>query len=195
MIALLTVKASMLLQAAVSVGDTVLMKQVKTDPTTFEKITSVASLVMTVTIIILTGALVPAAWNFRKSYAKISDLLDRVYNDVNPLMRNASTIADNVNYITTSVRVDVQQLSQTMTAANQKMMLAVDAAEARINQLNALLEVVQEEAESAFVTTASTLRGVKTGLNTVFDNEDLEDGDYIETYDDEKPRPKIRSRG
>lgn len=185
----------MLLQAAVSVGDTVLMKQVKTDPTTFEKVTSIASLVMTVTIIILTAALVPAAWNFRKSYAKISDLLDKVYNDVNPLMRNASTIADNVNYITTSVRVDVQQVSQTVAAANQRITQAINATEARINQLNALLEVVQEEAESAFVTTASTLRGVKTGLNTVFDNEELEDGYYSETDDNEKPRPKIRSRG
>lgn len=195
MIASLTVKASMLLQAAVSVGDTVLMKQVKTDPSAFEKITSVASLIMTISIIVLTAALVPAAWNFRKSYAKISELLDKVYNDVNPLMRHASTIADNVNYITTSVRVDVQQVSQTVAAANQRIMQAIDVTEARINQLNALLEVVQEEAESAFVTTASTLRGVKTGLNTVFDNEDMEDGDYIETDNDEKPRPKIRSRG
>ncbi len=194
MIASLTVKASMLLQAAVSVGDTVLMKQVKEDPTTFDKVTSIASGLMTIAIMVLTVALVPAAWNFRKSYAKISDLLDRIYNDVNPLMRHASTIADNVNYITTSVRVDVQQLSQTVAAANQRMMQAVNATETKIRELNALLEVVQEEAESAFVTTASTLRGVKTGLNTVFDNEDLEDGDYIETDDDEKPRPKIRSR-
>ncbi len=194
MIASLTVKATMLLQAAVSVGDTVLMKQVKSDPTTFEKVTSIASGLMTIAIMVLTVAMVPAAWNFRKSYAKISDLLDRIYNDVNPLMRHASTIADNVNYITTSVRVDVQQLSQTVAAANQRMMQAVNATEVRIKELNALLEVVQEEAESVFVTTASTLRGVKTGLNTVFDNEDLEDGYYIETDDDEKPRPKIRSR-
>ncbi len=195
MIASLTVKASMLLQAAVSVGDTVFMKQVKTDPSTFEKVTGIASALMTIGIIVLTAALVPAAWNFRKSYAKVSELLDKVYNDVNPLMRHASTIADNVNYITTSVRVDVQQLSQTIAAANQRMLQAVDAAEERIRELNALLVVVQEEAESAFVTTASTLRGVKTGLNTVFENEELEDGDYSETYDDEKPRPKIRSRG
>jgi hypothetical protein len=32
---------------------------------------------------------------FRKSYAKVSDLLDRVYG-INPLMRHASAIADNV---------------------------------------------------------------------------------------------------
>ena len=45
---------------------------------------------MTLAILVLTVALVPAAWNFRKSYKKISDLLDRVYGDVNPIMRHAS---------------------------------------------------------------------------------------------------------
>jgi uncharacterized protein YoxC len=195
MIELLTAKASMLMQAAAAAGDTVMMKQVRSDPTTFEKVTSIASGLMTIAVMVLTVALVPAAWNFRKSYAKISDLLDRVYNDISPLMRHASTIADNVNYITTSVRVDVQQVSQTVAAANQRLMQAVNATEARIKQLNALLEVVQEEAESAFVTTASTLRGVKTGLNKVFDNEEQDDGDNSETEDIEKPRPRIRTRG
>ena len=118
----------------------------------------VASGVMTITIIVLSAALIPAAWNFRKSYKKVSDMLDKVYGDINPLMRHASAIADNVDYISTAIRVDVQQVSQTVAAVNQRMQQAVAAAEDRINQLNALLEVVQEEAESAFVTTASTIR-------------------------------------
>jgi len=49
------------------------------------------------------------AWNFRKSYKKVSELLDRIYGDVNPLMRHASAIADNVNYVTTSIRTERQQ--------------------------------------------------------------------------------------
>ena len=47
-------------------------------------------------------------------------MLDRIYGDINPLMRHASTIADNVNYISTSVRVDVQKVSQTVALANQQ---------------------------------------------------------------------------
>ena len=35
-----------------------------------------------------------------------------VYGDINPIMRHASAIADNVNYITTSVRTDVQQVKR-----------------------------------------------------------------------------------
>jgi uncharacterized protein YoxC len=186
----------LLQQVARTLPDTIYTKQVVTEPGLWGKITSVASGVMTITVIILTVALVPAAWNFRKSYKKISDMLDKIYGDVNPLMRHASAIADNVDYVTTSIRVDVQQVSQTVAAVNQRLQDALEGAEDRMKQLNALLDVVQEEAESAFVTTASTIRGVQTGINQAFDEEDLFDGDYDESGADgwEKPRPRVRPR-
>ena len=186
----------LLLQAARTLPDTIFTKQIVAEPGLWDKVTSVAGGVMTITVIVLTAALVPAAWNFRKSYKKISDMLDKIYGDVNPLMRHASAIADNVDYISTSIRVDVQQVSQTVAAVNQRLQQAVSTAEDRIKQLNALLDVVQEEAESAFVTTASTIRGVRTGINTAFDQEELIDGDYDEGGADgwEKPRPRVRPR-
>jgi len=188
--------AELLLQVARALPDTIFTKQIVAEPGLWQKITSIASGVMTITVIVLTVALVPAAWNFRKSYKKISEMLDKVYGDVNPLMRHASAIADNVDYISTAIRVDVQQVSQTVAAVNQRLQQALTAAEDRINQLNALLDVVQEEAESAFVTTASTIRGVQTGINQAFDEEDWSDGDYDEGRADgwEKPRPRVRPR-
>ena len=188
--------AELLQQVARALPDTIYTKQVVVEPSLWEKITSIASGVMTFTVIVLTVGLVPAAWNFRKSYKKISDMLDKIYGDVNPLMRHASAIADNVDYISTSIRVDVQQVSQTVAAVNQRLQEAIESAEDRMNQLNALLDVVQEEAESAFVTTASTIRGVQTGINQAFDEEDLFDGDYDESGADgwEKPRPRVRPR-
>lgn len=188
--------ADLLMQAARALPDTIYTKQIAAEPTLFEKITSAASGIMTITIIILSAALIPAAWNFRKSYKKVSDMLDKIYGDINPLMRHASAIADNVDYISTAIRVDIQQVSQTVAAVNQRLQQAASATEDRIHQLNALLEVVQEEAESAFVTTASTIRGVRTGINQAFDEEDWNDGDYDESRADsgEKPRPRVRPR-
>jgi uncharacterized protein YoxC len=188
--------AELLQQVARALPDTIYTKQIVAEPGLWEKITSAASGVMTITVIVLTVALVPAAWNFRKSYRKISDMLDKIYGDINPLMRHASAIADNVDYITTSIRVDVQQVSQTVAAVNHRLQEAIAGAEERMNQLNALLDVVQEEAESAFVTTASTIRGVQTGINQAFDQEELIDGDYDESRADdwEKPRPRVRPR-
>ncbi len=186
----------LLLQVARSLPDTIYTKQIAEEPGMLQKVTGIASTVMTITIIILTMALVPAALNFRKSYKKISDMLDKVYGDINPIMRHASAIADNVDYISTSVRVDVQQLSQTVAAANKSLLKAVSAAEARINQLSALLEVVQDEAESAFVTTASTLRGVRTGISQALEQEEFNDGEFSETGADgwAESRPRIRPR-
>jgi len=187
--------SELLLQAASAFPDTIYAKQIAAQTGWFEKVTSIASVVMTLTIIVLSAALIPAAWNFRKSYKKVSDMLDKVYGDINPLMRHASAIADNVDYISTSIRVDIQQVSQTVAAVNQRLQQAVQLAEDRINELNALLDVVQEEAESAFVATASTLRGVKTGIQA-FDEEDWSDGDFDESRADEweKPRPRVRPR-
>ena len=188
--------AQLLLQAATALPDTIYTKQIVEEPGLWQKFITIASGIMTLSIIVLTVALVPAAWNFRKSYKKVSEMLDKVYGDINPLMRHASAIADNVDYISTAMRVDVQQVSQTVAAVNQRLQQAVGVAEERINQLNALLDVVQEEAESAFVTTASTIRGVQTGINQAFDEEDWSDGDYDEARADgwEKPRPRVRPR-
>jgi len=188
--------SDLLLQTARAFPDTIYAKQIAAQTGWFERVTGIASVVLTLTIIILSAALIPAAWNFRKSYKKVSDMLDKVYGDINPLMRHASSIADNVDYVSTAIRVDIQQVSQTVAAVNQRLQQAVDAAEDRIHQLNALLEVVQEEAESAFVTTASTIRGVRTGIDQAFDEEDWTDGDYDEGRADgwEKPRPRVRPR-
>jgi len=184
-----------LLQAAVSLPDTIITKQVEVDHGLFTQITTYASGLASIALLVLTVALVPAAWNFRKSYAKISDMMDRIYGDINPIMRHASTIADNVNYITTAVRVDVQKVSQTVAAANQRLMSSVELAEDRIKDLNALLAVVQEEAESAFISTASTVRGVRTGIHEALEKEESLDGRYIEGEPGwEKPRPRVRPR-
>jgi uncharacterized protein YoxC len=145
------------------VVDTPVVKMVTASPTAFERISGVASGMVSITLLVLTVALVPAAWNFRKSYKKVNELLDRVYGDINPLMRHASAIADDVNYITTAVRVDVQEVNRTVAAANERVRAAMDEAERQLRELRAFLAVVQAEAEDTFVTTASTVRGVRAG--------------------------------
>jgi uncharacterized protein YoxC len=191
-------------------SDTVVTRLITPERGWFETVTAVASGLMSVALLVLAIAMVPAAWNFRKSYAKVSALLDKVYGDVNPLMRHASAIADNVNYVTTSVRADVQQVNATIAAANQRLQQAVSLTEQRLNEFNALLEVVQHEAETMFVATASTVRGVRTGAAALHHEDDEEltpprplpaseefdDGDNdSDAFEAGTTRPRVRPRG
>ena len=174
-------------------ADTLLFRQVGSTPSVFERVASVASGLMSIALLALTVVLIPAAWNFRKSYKKVNELLKRIYGDINPLMRHASTIADNVDYITTSIRTDVQQLNATIATANQRLHQAMAITEQRLQEFNALLQVVQEEAEGMFVSTASTVRGVRTGAAAfrdgigtdlaIDDGDDLDDSE-AELMDD-----------
>jgi uncharacterized protein YoxC len=202
-----------LVQAAAQFPDTIVTKQVAVEQGVFAKIAGVASGLMTIAILVLTVALVPAAWSFRNSYKKVNELIDRFYGDIGPLVRNANAIADNINYISTSIRVDVQQFNQTVALANERLTTAVKTAEQRLHELDALLRVVQREAEDAFVSTASTLRGVRAGATTLRDEvegrliaEEYDDaealdereennGDDGETENDEwRERPRVRPR-
>jgi uncharacterized protein YoxC len=158
-----------LLAQAATLPDTIITKQAPLQLGWFELLGQYLRAAMTLGILVLTIAVVPAAWNFRKSYQKISDLLDRIYADVNPITHHASRIAENIDYVTTALRADVQRASATLTDANTRLQEAIRQAESRARDFDALLAVVQDETEGAFVSTASTMRGVRTGMETLRD--------------------------
>ena len=163
----MTVAGVWLVQRASALPDTVFTKQIASVPSTFDRITGIASGLLTIAFFIFVAAAVPAAWNFRKSYRRVNKLLDRIYGDINPIMRHASAVADNINYITTSLRADVQQINATIAGANERLQQAVLLTERRLGDFNALLRVVQEEAEQMFVSTASAVRGVRTSASAL----------------------------
>jgi len=218
----MTVAGVWLVQRAAALPDTVFTKQIATVPSTFDRITGIASGLLTIAFLVFVAAAVPAAWNFRKSYRRVNQLLERIYGDINPIMRHASSVADNINYITTSIRADVQQINATIAGANERLQQAVLLTERRLGDFNALLQVVQEEAEQMFVSTASAVRGVRTSASalsdaaagTKFATQDEADLDQLELdseieteeemfdgYDsdataseDDVARPRLRSR-
>jgi uncharacterized protein YoxC len=186
---------ALLVQSAANMRDTVIMKQVVADRGVFEQITAVASTLITLALLVLVVVAVPVAWNFRKTYKKVNHLLDRIYGDITPIMHHASSIADNVNFVTTSIRTDVQKVNVTIATANERVQRALSLAEHRLNEFNALLSVVQSEAEGVFLTTASTVRGVRRGAAALqepggtdlasdeLDSDDLDDEIEVTTND------------
>ena len=186
-----------LLQAAITFPDTIVTKQVTTEPGAFQKFISYANGVMTIAMIVLAVGLVPAAFNFRKTFLRVNELLDRVYGDITPMVRSLSVVTEDVREIVASVKGDARMVQQTVAATNDRLLKAVKQAEERIDHFNALMAVVQGEAESAFVNTAATVRGVRTGLGQVFEHNDGDDDgsdDYNPTAGTVTPRPRLKPR-
>jgi quinol monooxygenase YgiN len=146
MTSLLAFAGPAVLQSAAAVRDTVIMKQVG-GRGLLDTIAAIASIAMLVSVILVALVVARLLWSYRTTYKKVNSLLDRLNGDLAPLVRNANSIADNVNFVTTSIRTDVQKVSDTIDTANDRVQQALSLAEHRLNEFNALLSVVQDEAD------------------------------------------------
>jgi len=159
----------MLLQtttAASRLRDTLVIKQLPPDRGVLDQILVFSTAFIMLCLVAMVVMLVIAALKMRGVAQKTTQSLNKVYADLGPIIKTAGSIAENVNAMSASIRADVDKVSATVTAANDQVRQTIAMTEKRINELNALLSVVQSEAEHLFVSTASTVRGVQTGAAT-----------------------------
>jgi uncharacterized protein YoxC len=182
---------ALLLQGAQTAAENTVVAPVGSGPgwyVLFTQITSAASVVVFLVVMLI---FIPALLKFRKTAEKLDAVLDHIERKIEPVSKHASHIADNVDYISTSIRADVQELRRTLLSANSGMREVIESSERRLHELGAVLRVVQEEAEQAFVSTASTIRGLRAGAESFRENgarrrpdEDLGDLEDLDDLDD-----------
>jgi len=86
---------------------------------------------------------------------------------VGPLLERGKVVAANLEYISAQVRTDVERLNGSVKALSDRLHHAAERMEERVEDFNALMEVVQGEAEGMFLDTASTVRGVRVGARSL----------------------------
>jgi hypothetical protein len=126
-------------------------------------LSSIAQIVIALALIgigILTLAILLLSW---KVYKKVKAAAEKLRIDVDPAVRNAIAASESARAMVATVQGNVTEISRTVSSANERIGRVVQSAETRAADLNALLDVAQQEAEELFVRTASTLRGVKAG--------------------------------
>lgn len=161
--------AALLFQAVPVLRDTVVTVASTPQGWAFwaETLTSIAVMVIAVAIIVGGIAAIPLGLNALRALRTVNRLASQVRGDVAPLIKHAESLAANADGIVASVRTNVQQLSETVATANVRLDRAAAQAEERINDFNALLRVVQEEAEGLFVDAASAARGARVSAEAL----------------------------
>lgn len=201
---------ALLLQGAAAAESTI-GRPVSAQPwyVTLNQIIGAASVIVFLVLMVI---LIPTVLKFRRTATKLDAVLDLIQRGIDPVSTHASNIADNIDYVTTSIRADVQDVRKTLLVANEGVRDLVDSTQRRMHELSAILRMVQEEAENAFVSTASTIRGVRAGaaafredgtqlgggadiddlgdddvsddIGGIDDDDDMGDDEDIETIDD-----------
>ncbi len=126
---------------------------------TIRAIAALAVLALGVGLIMLARAIYSA----KKSIDKISTTLSGLAHDARPALDRARAVGENLNFIVMSVRKEVDRAGKTMSRANDRLEDALQAAEQRVQEMTALIDIVQGEVEDTLVTASSALRGIRTG--------------------------------
>lgn len=129
-----------------------------------EIVGSVGVVVWTLLGLVLLGGLLYAFPTFRRAndlMKRAERLLDAAEGRMNPIFHHLRRSADNADYITTAVRADIEAIGETVDQAARSARRMLRMAEERAAEISGFLEVVQEEAESTFVSTATVLRAIR----------------------------------
>lgn len=110
---------------------------------------------------VLTGVL------FWRVNVLLRELQKAAKSSLAPVSDRAGRISDNLEFITQALRTDVETLNNSVRALSDRLQTASERMEDRIEDFNALMEVVQGEAEEMFLDTASTVRGVREGARAI----------------------------
>ncbi len=142
---------------------------------TIQVIQVIAVLVLGIGLIFLARAVLRA----KRSLDRLDDALETLTHDARPVMDRARAIGENLNFIAMSVRKEVDRVGETIELANQRLEDAIDSAEERVQELGALIDVVQGEVQDTLLTATSAIRGIRTGARMLRrrgrnDNEDNE---------------------
>ena len=120
----------------------------------------IAIIVVGLAILMVSLVLVNLAITIKRTLNKLSE-------DFGPVSDRARSISDNIEFITQALRTDVERLNGSVKALNDRLHQASSHMEKRIEEFNALMEVVQGEAEGVFIKTAAAVRGVRQGAQAL----------------------------
>jgi hypothetical protein len=108
-------------------------------------------------------AALPLIIQLRKGVGGLRRASRELERKADPLLERGKAVGANLEFITTTLKHDVESLNGAIRSLSDRLTQASDRMEERINDFNALMEVVQGEAEGVFVETAATARGVRAG--------------------------------
>jgi hypothetical protein len=89
----------------------------------------------------------------------------RMHAFVRALEQMAGPALDDVRQLIGAIKGEAEALVGTSREIRERIVSAADAAERRLSDLDALVEVVQDEVEDTVLDAAATLRNVRRGLS------------------------------
>lgn len=124
-----------------------------------------------VVLLLAVGALITLILllaGMREGVKKLNATLDRVTNDTRPILANAQAMVGDAREMVATVKRNVEVVSDAAAVVGDTILDAAEVTAQRVDEVNAVLDVIQDELEETAITAVSALRGVRLGADEMF---------------------------
>lgn len=103
----------------------------------------------------------------RAGIRKLTETADRLAADVKPMLSHTTAMVSDARGMVAVVKRDVERLTNGVGAVSDQLLDAAETTAQRVDEVNAVLDVLQDELEDTVLSTASAIRGVRVGAQAM----------------------------
>jgi hypothetical protein len=103
----------------------------------------------------------------RRGVLELNTLLKQFAADTRPLIASASAVATDAREVVAMLRTDAERVTDAASLVSEQLIEAAEATAQRVDDVNAVLDVLQAELEDTAIAAAAVVRGVRIGASTL----------------------------
>lgn len=124
-------------------------------------------LIVLVLAVIVLGATAYVMITLKKAIDALKGTVEKLAEDARPIIKQTSLVATDAREVVAMIRTDVERVTFAAGEVSDQLLDIAASTERRMDDINAVIDVVQGELEETVLSTAATLRGVRLGGRAV----------------------------
>lgn len=117
--------------------------------------------------LVMLAALVWLLITVRRSVMEVNGLLKQMAAESRPLIATATAIAADARAVTATLRKNVERVNDAAGAVSAQLLYAAETTADRVDEVNAVLDVLQAELEDTAIATVAAVRGIRIGARAL----------------------------
>jgi uncharacterized protein YoxC len=153
----------MLQPPAAIVRDTIVTLTMPAEQTAFDLASGTLQIIVLLVGLVALIAMAMTALALKKVIERVEGTIERLATDAKPLLDQATRTTEEARDLVRRVRAEAERLAEATGSVSERLLDVSKAAGDRLDQVNALLDVLQEEVQETALSAAATVRGMRVG--------------------------------
>jgi ABC-type transporter Mla subunit MlaD len=103
----------------------------------------------------------------RQGIERLNSIVSQFASDTRPLIGKANDVVGDARAVVALLRADVERVSDAANVVGDQLLAAADSTARRVDEVNAVLDVLQGEMEATAISAAAAVRGVRVGARAL----------------------------